>query len=154
MGFLLFGTVWFWLLFGGAAILIIWFLESALDYERDRDNGGGFFSTLTLAACILLYYFFGSSEDVRNILIYLKDHPGQALLRVGIYIVLGLVWSIFKWYFFLHNKNEYLTKKFENDNLRESDFPKAKNNKSRIISWMSYWPFSAFWTLEIANYQP
>ena len=111
MGFLLFGTVWFWLLFGGAAILIIWFLESALDYERDRDNGGGFFSTLTLAACILLYYFFGSSEDVRNILIYLKDHPGQALLRVGIYIVLGLVWSIFKWYFFLHNKNEYLCDK-------------------------------------------
>ena len=76
--------------------LIIYFLESALDYERDRDNGGGFYSTLTIGACILLYWFFGSSEDIRNLLRYLRDHSGASLIWVGSYIVIGLVWSIFK----------------------------------------------------------
>lgn len=147
MAFLLFGTAWFWLLFGGAAILIIWFLESALDFEHDRGSGGGLFSTLTIIACLTLYWFFGSSEDIKTLFMYLRDNPARSLLWIGSYIALGLVWSIFKWYFYLYNKNEYLTKKFENDSLYESDFPKAKNNKARIISWMSYWPFSALWTL-------
>lgn len=29
----------------------------------------------------------------------------------------------------------------------EDIIPKAKNNKSRIIFWMSYWPFSLLWSI-------
>ena len=151
MGILIFGTVWFWILLVVSAGLIIWFLESALD--ETEDYGGGLFSTLTIAAVFALYYFFGSREDVQAFFIYIKDNPGFALARVGIYIGIGLVWSIFKWYFFLQNKKEYLLKKFEENKserwspISERDIPKAANNKNRIITWMSYWPLSAFWTL-------
>jgi len=151
MEFFIFGTVWFWLLLTGAAFLIIWFLESALN--NSRDNGGGIFSTITIIGAVAIYYFLGSKDDVLNFFIFIKDHPLMSITRVGIYIGIGLVWSIFKWYFFLKNKMEYLTAKFETEHtpnwsaVSYNDFPKAKNNKSRIISWMSYWPFSALWTL-------
>lgn len=149
MEFLIFGTVWFWILFLGASFLIIWFLENALG--RSKDSGGGMLSTITLIAAIAVYYFLGSSQDVINFFLYVKDHPIFSLLRVGAYIGIGLVWSIFKWYFFLRNKAESLTAQMDeypaSTSFSEKDFPKAKDNKARIISWMSYWPFSAFWTL-------
>ena len=148
MGFLIFGTLWFWLLTIGASILIIYIMEEALSNEY-KDGGGGMLSTLTLVACVILYYFFGSKEDVQNVFIFIKDHPILTLLRIVAYMFIGIIWSIFKWYFFLQNKKESLMKRIETEGngIRDYDIPKARRNKSRIISWMSYWPFSAFWTL-------
>jgi hypothetical protein len=157
VGFLIFGTLWFWLLVSVASISIIWILESAL--YGSRHNGGGLYSTLVIIGCVILYYFCGSKQDVEDFFVFIKDHPVLSLLRILIYIGIGLVWSVFKWYFFLQNTKEKLLKQIEyrkeeypgntklNGPIHESDFPKAKDNKARIISWMSYWPFSAFWTL-------
>lgn len=146
MGILLFGTLWFWLLLSASAILIIWFLESALGSSTDK--GGGYASTITILAFLVLYYFFGSKEDVYNFFICIKDNPGRSIAIIGIYICAGLIWSIFKWYFFLQNKKQELVEKSEaGRDVYESDFPQAKDNKNRIVTWMSYWPFSAFWTL-------
>lgn len=142
MAFLLFGTVWFWCLTLLTAGLIIYFLEGA--WIDNDDIGGGLWSTILIIVVLTLYYFFGSKEDVKNLFIYLRDNPGSSIAFIGIYLVIGVVWSIFKWYFFLLNKRDKVLKR---NDFWESDIPKAKDHKAKIISWMSYWPFSAFWTL-------
>jgi len=149
IGILLFGTLWFWVLVAVASILIIFFLERALDDEY-HDTGGGFPSTITILIFIALYYFLGSKQDVYDFFAYMRDYPWFTIGRVAAYIGIGVIWSIFKWYFFLQNKKYQLTKKMEDreiDEINESDIPQAKKNKARIISWMSYWPFSMLWTL-------
>lgn len=148
MEILVFGTLWFWLLAAGAVILIIWFLESAL--SSSKDTGGGFWSTTTILAFGTLYYFFGSKQDVIDILLFMKHHPIYTLLFVFGYFAIGVVWSIAKWYFFLHEKREKLIERSDDGKLSDYDrksIPTARNNKSRITTWMSYWPFSALWTL-------
>ncbi len=149
MGFLIIGSLWFWVLFAVASILIIFFLEKALNDEY-HDTGGGFPSTIVIIGALTLYYFFGSKQDIYDLGNYLKDHPWMSLLRIGMFVVVGIIWAFAKWYFFLQNKKEYFKKQKENYSdyvFKESDIPQAKRNKSRIISWMSYWPFSMLWTL-------
>lgn len=147
MGFFLIGTLWFWILFGVASCLIIFFLEDALRYNRDI--GGGTKSTLVILGALTLYYFLGSRQDVIDLFTFVKDHPFLTLGRIGIYIGVGVVWSFFKWYFYLTNVKEKLLYKYNNDLSKVYDYeiPVASSNKSRIITWMSYWPFSALWTL-------
>lgn len=147
MGIFLIGTLWFWILFGVASCLIIFFLEDALRYNRDI--GGGTKSTLVILAVLILYYFLGSREDIFNLLTFVKDHPFLTLSRIGMYIGVGVIWSFFKWFFYLTNIKEKLLSKYNNDltKIYEYEIPAAADNKSRIITWMSYWPFSALWTL-------
>lgn len=65
------------------------------------------------------------------------------------YLLLGTVWSVVKWYFYLLKiRDEYLTgsragmdQKIEGGMRRpESSF--ARNNKTRIMGWIAHWPFS------------
>jgi len=143
MGIFIFGTLWFWLLITVTGGLILFFLETAL--LDDHDTGGGFKVTLVLIGAGLLYYFWGSKEDITSIFTYIKENPGNVLVLFGGYLVAGVVWAIVKWYFFLLNKKEYY--KRSNIPFHRVSIPKASNNKSRIISWMMYWPFSGLWTL-------
>lgn len=147
MDILIFGTIWFWLVLTGTLGLIIYFLESAL-YEH-KDTGGGVKATFTLAVFIAAYYLFGSHDHIFNILNYIKTHTLTIAGLLGVYLVLGVVWAIVKWYFYLLNKREYLTDRLKNSIINDLDnyIPAAKENKSRIMSWMMYWPFSGIWTL-------
>jgi hypothetical protein len=89
----------------------------------------------------------------------------------GVYLVAGVAWSFAKWYFFVLNKKRAYTeilarflaenklqnlndpaslKKFNNVWALKSLGkipPQANENKSEIIGWISYWPWSAVWTL-------
>ena len=149
MEILVFGTLWFWLTAAVAAILIIVFLELALTGRNSEytDNGGGTWSTIVVIAFIMAYYFLGSKQDVIDIGNYIKDNPWKILGWMGMYLGVGLVWSLFKWYFFLVKRKERLLSYSTKKKLSKDDIPKAADNKSRIITWMTYWPFSAFWTM-------
>lgn len=142
---IIFGTVWFWVfvcaVFGG----IVFALEVALD--DDNDTGGGIWSGILLVLAVAAYYFWGSKEDVINIGIFLRDNPVLILSCFLGYIVVGLVWAFFKWYFFVSNKLEYHKKQKEKYKHHTFSVPSAGDNKFRIMSWMYFWPFSASWTL-------
>lgn len=100
---------------------------------------------------------------------FLQAHLQGTLLGVGAYIVLGVIWSYVRWFFKLISfRNEFRDqaqeyKKYKNLPLNQpipvdamtgfyqwlsydkrylSKPPKAANNKSRIIAWMSFWPCS------------
>jgi hypothetical protein len=147
---IIFGSIGFWIGLIIAIGLIIYFLESAL--SDDRDNGGGFKATLVVGGFILLYFLFGSREHVIDGFKYIGSHTGTILFLFGLYIAAGVAWAFAKWYFFLLSKREELAGKIKSmyvDSTTDASkfIPTANKNKARIISWMTYWPFSGLWTL-------
>jgi hypothetical protein len=144
---IIFGSIGFIiaaLIVGG---LILWALDDAL--SQSCDNGGGGLATIFVIAFAVLYYFFGSQEDVRNAFSYVITNPSVILAWFGGYLGLGVIWGFVKWYFFLHKQVDRELSRLKHEIITEySDIsiPTARDNKWRIMSWMMYWPFSAFWT--------
>lgn len=131
-----FGTLWFWLLLITAVILMIVFIE------KEEESGTG--ATFTLLIFLALTCFLGNLEFFKTIGNYIVYHPGVIIgVFVG-YFVLGVVWSFVKWYFYLiHLRDNHIE---SGDKIAPSKISFLRN-KSRILVWMSYWPFSALWTL-------
>ena len=67
------------------------------------------------------------------------------------YFIVGAIWTVTKWYFFLlKEKDKCLEKNKDRDNWHQwatIDPPKVSDHKSNIMLWMSYWPISAIWTI-------
>lgn len=147
MGIIAFGTLWFWIAFVGVSGLIIFFLESALD-DLNKDDGGGWKSTLTVLGFVGAYWWLGDSADLLSIIQYIKTNTVGFLTWVGAYVLIGLIWSVVKWYFFLLNARDKAVEKHnDGDVLYDYELPTAAKNKARIITWMSYFPFSMLWTV-------
>lgn len=155
---LAFGTLWFWIV---TALFVVTML-ALTEYEKP------FWATITLLIFLSLITTFSVPEALG----WVAANLSTIAMWFGIYLVTGVVWAAAKWWFYLLNQREiYETKreKFLNDQnpvgpgnpvaidttnrdkfLRTLDKkfpPLPSENKSRIILWMSYWPFSAAWTL-------
>lgn len=131
----LFGTVWFFVLLCVASIAII------VSTELDEPKSWGFW---IMGITIGLLYFGGNAESFKSLLTYISQNPGQIILFIAQYLLLGTVWSFIKWYFYLVDRKEYYTK--HDYGYNKSDFTVGEN-KERIMNWMIYWPLSAFWTM-------
>jgi len=151
MGYLIVGTIWFWLLLLVGSGVIMYFLESAL--EKHSDTGGGIWATVCIIGLFVAYYYLGSSTHLISLLSYIKTHPFIIIAGAIGYLLCGVVWSIFKWYFFVLKKMNKLDDELKHDSNTyriasiDSYTPHARENKARIISWMTYWPFSGLWML-------
>jgi hypothetical protein len=106
-------------------------------------------SSLTLIGSIVAAHFV----HVFDIYGYAKGHILNTLGYVGIYIVLGVLWSFAKWWLFLRNQRDAFRLIVKNaksvNNIKSSFFivPQASQNKSKIVAWMAYFPFSFVGTL-------
>jgi len=148
---IIFGSIWFWVLVT-VTISIIWnSLERALN--SSDDNGGGVLATIVLIGFGVLYYFFGSKEHVESIFQFVIHNSGLIIGCILGYLVFGVIWSIVKWFFFLHEKRDVYMKNVERypSQYKKADIanhiPTAADNKFRILTWMYLWVFSATWTL-------
>jgi len=126
---LVFGTFWFWVITAVFVITVTSFVEV------------GFPGRATVATVIffLLLYFLGGFPFVQ----WIVANPGPMLLLALLYFIAGGVYCVIKWYFFLLNiRDRYI--EYGSD-------PKHKitvsSHSDRLIGWIIYWPFSAFWTL-------
>lgn len=137
MELLVVGTLWFWIVVSIAAIFII--------YSLDTEDWGGTGATVTLIITSVLIWIFGG-DTMSNIFSYISDNPMRILGFLGIYALAGVAWSFVKWYFYLLGTKERLLKD-GNEDIRQYDIPTASDNKGRLIAWMTYWPFSAVWTI-------
>ena len=136
---LVLGTVGFWITLTLATIFIFISLES--------DEWGGTGATSTVIVLVVLFWFFGGKDifiDTGNFLI---ENTGVFFLFFISYIIIGLIWSFVKWYFYLLNTKEKIQKSLKNNDFSIPKIPEVKNNKGRIISWITYWPFSSLWTI-------
>lgn len=161
------GSLAFWLLLLAEFILLL----ALVEYEKP---GLGFISIVSVGFLLKVL------ADV-NIFTFAVQYPWHAGLGALGYFVIGTIWAIFKWYFFVREKREkYVTAKAEYEKSPEkpyqrergaaevTDFPTPweksmarslllnskhgimplpGDNKSRILMWLAYWPWSAFWTL-------
>lgn len=149
--FLLFGTMGFWALLAISSILILTCIEN------DREFAA-FLSVIGTAVAVQLF----SGVSLLHILIY---NPAAIFWGALLYLAIGTAWSFFKW--FLHVKDErkeYDKKlvKYEEKLARtkkmtpadrhwnkppkpDAEIPQAMEYKSRIVGWMTFWPWSALW---------
>lgn len=146
------GSIGFWILLTIEFILLLTFTEL-------EKPGLSFFSLIVFG---LLLKFFGAGDVFE----WVWEHPREVLFGAGVYLAAGMVWGVVKWYFFVtKRRDEYLEEKEEFFKRRgtEDDWarstlrmrflnskgeltPLARENKSRIIMWMAYWPWSLLWT--------
>lgn len=100
--------------------------------------------------------------------------PWWAVALFAAYVVLGVSWSFWKWWFFVTDKRDKfleLKNRYEKvvkDDKPESEYchldydcslnhlrremelnkkPRARDNKARILTWTIYWPWSFVWTI-------
>jgi len=158
----LFGTVWFWLLLGAAALFI------GICVNRESFGKAtlcllGFFGALTL---------FGDF----NVIHWLAHNGTTFLIGLGVYLAVGVLWSFAKWFFFVRRlRDEYLDRRraFLDQNGVSGDVipdglkarwtqeinqswqqrrqttypPRARDYKGKITAWMTYWPWSLVVTM-------
>lgn len=155
------GTFWFWVLLAVETVVIICLIEW----------GKGTFATLSLVATLLLLHFLGGV----NLAGYVLEHPITVLTIALGYFAAGTVWAITKWWFHVHEQRaryDEARQQFSQlhglagsipDKLRPQwvEFlevqgsgrhrievrPRAREHKARILTWMTYWPWSLTWTV-------
>ncbi len=149
-----FGTLWGWIIFAAALVLIIACV--------DNDRGFPAFFTLLFATVFLF------SLHLKHAVMYITTHPVNTLIGIGLYFVAGTVWGVTKWFLYVTKKlEEYkekraeflrknsatevtpdLVRKFKDYMyLYDDKSPQVHSHKSDILMWMTYWPFSSVWTL-------
>jgi len=157
-----FGTWVFWL----SIVFFVGLLFACIEWER------GFWATICLIGYVFLLQF-GFQVDLFQ---YAVDHPLRIIGAFAGYFALGTGWSIFRWYLyvkdrleqFIEYKLDWLAKEGRPnlrkvpDDLKEkwknhlesdwlgkqvSQVPSVRQNKSRVLRWIGYWPISAIWWL-------
>lgn len=145
----------FWFLIVIIGCFVIWSIE--------KDSWGGATAS-TLIGAMLLWYFSG----MPNPFPLLYDHWQTYVAFVVLYIVIGAVWGVAKWWFFLQNAaDEYEARRgplqaewngFSEDRKSRQPYvawlqtyygfpPSIAKHKGDFTTWMVWWPFSAIWTL-------
>jgi hypothetical protein len=79
------------------------------------------------------------------------------IAALAVYLVLGVIWSVKKWYSFVVEKKKTLRETYASsvnkqatgnetfESYAKDHQPTAADNKSRITGWMALWPFSLSW---------
>lgn len=154
IGLLALGTVGFWVFFCVFTVLFWCLLEN-------EKHGWASFSMLVGLA---MFMWLGK-VDMHSLELV------PTLKLALLYVACGTVWPLIKWYFHVNSqarkykelRNKWATganvaeplsennrKKFHDDVYSASALakrPLAKNNKSKILAWGLYWPWSFTWTM-------
>jgi len=101
----------------------------------------------------ITWFFYGV-----NPFSWIISNPLSALLGIGVYCAVGVLWSLFKWrkrlisepmqLLMSEARARFVTQNPESDPMdyvHSYDFPSkatASYNKDRIVSWIVAWPFS------------
>jgi hypothetical protein len=154
-----FGTVWGWIIFVVAFIIITALVE----------NEKGFWAFLAIILTVVAL----CTPHFQSAVHFIVANPGKVVLMVLGYFVVGTVWGIIKWFLHVNRELErYNEKKAEwlqhyetvtpgvistseealafKNSIGGYGYqmpPQAREHKSDILLWMSYWPFSCLWTL-------
>jgi hypothetical protein len=150
-----FGTLAFWIL----AVAVFVALIPCVEFEYG----------IIGALCLII--FLGILETLGNTrpLEYLRGNPINIGLCVVAHYLAGVVWGFLKWYMFaldakfamFEYKEKWLADNGASDprnitpeiqakwarNTTKPSRPLARDNKSKIIHWISFWEVSLAWTV-------
>lgn len=155
-GIIALGTIGLWI-FLCLFTILFWCLV-----ENEKHG----WATVSMVVAFVLFGFLGNF----NVLDIARSHPLNFFLIILSYFVSGTVWSVAKWFFHVNKmarkyrdmREEWCIKNYVNPPLtveqlrmfhnytgasRYATRPRAKQNKSMILTWMIYWPWSFVWTM-------
>jgi len=145
IGFFLgfFALPWMWM---GALTLL--FIVDVVLCENEAFGWGTF---LVIVGTGLVAWLGG---DV-NVLSWTWNNLAEIFKFLIFYFMVGGLWSIAKWYFFLLKVREKVRsgaydRAYRSDESTKNKRPEAsyaKNNKGRIMGWIGHWPFSMIGSL-------
>lgn len=153
-----FGSFWFWTLVAAEVILLFAFV--------DHEEGG--LASISVLIFATLLQFFGKID----IIDYVRQNPLFLVSCVVSYFALGVIWSIVKWWIFCRDKLEefeefrdqflsdreitgtkVIPAKYKKEWLDKISYrkelvkpPQVRENKSRILRWMTFWVVSIIWS--------
>jgi hypothetical protein len=155
---LLVGSIWFWVFIIAFALLELYLVE--------QEHGWW-----SLGAGVAFLVAIQWQSDL-GIFAWIAAHPTSFLVGLLVYFVVGSIWGVTKWFFYVKDsvlkykevRRDFLSHhtrmkkatldtlvpeeyKLEWDNYCFKTPPKASDNKSKIVMWMGYWPWSLFWTM-------
>lgn len=117
-----------------ATMLALLFIIAALT----EHNRGGWATIIAIGTIFGLNYL-----SHVPIFTAIRQHP---LIAIGIvigYLIVGVIWSMAKWAIYcLDQRTIALDPRVRHDVAP----PVPRNNKDRIVTWMSYWPLNMVWT--------
>lgn len=135
---LTFGTIWFWIFIAGLTIY--------LTYKTDEEDADDISATWIVSIISLaLLYFLGNANDFNELGKWILANPVLSILTLVAYLLIGVVWSLFKWTFYVKS----LKRKHIKSSESKFYAPKVEveYNRTRILGWMMYWPLSSVWTI-------
>jgi hypothetical protein len=94
----------------------------------------GIWGAFSLVVALAIYSLIAGIETVSGGITYVVQHPLQVGLGALLYLVVGTIWSFFKYYSFIRQGKR--------DGVSKAVLA-ASNNTSLVITWMAYWPISA-----------
>ena len=153
------GAVWIWF----CSILV---LESILLLVLIENDKPGWCTISMLSTLGLLKLLTGI-----NLFSLAWHNPGMTVLAILGYFAAGTVWAVGKWYLYVKDRRvkyeeakstwsassslsarpnptwetSYERAKFLNS--KKGLAPLVRDNKSRVLTWMGYWPWSMVWTV-------
>lgn len=151
--FLGFG-LWFWLIILAEFFLLTWFVEEEWAAA----------SVVSLVAFLVLLWWLADIP----IWIWVRDNPGQLAMYCLYYILVGLGWSVGKYYFVLSKLRKYIKEKkaywlenmddYQDINTFKQYLEKSRSNygdkqtdfeksTKKLVFWAAFWPTSMFWTI-------
>jgi len=152
------GSFWFWTLLVASFILVV-FMAEVWDAP--------FWAAATVIATLVALDLLGDA----GLWSWVLANPLLIGAGAGVYVVGGTLWSFVKWYIFVRKRREgYLDQRAQfmvDHKLEEKDkipptllrkwqsqlsysnreMPSARKEKSRILRWMVYWPWSVIYSL-------
>lgn len=139
-----FGSVFFWLFIVVMSGIIIAILENS--------NSAGGWSTFIVIASFVALYYLGAKVTLSALLIHVIHNPLETIAYFAIYVMSGIVWSFLEWRWYVDEKvtgyKEALRNNVEKGWSKpkpEDYMPQVAKNKSRLFTWVFYWPWSVLW---------
>jgi hypothetical protein len=146
------GTLWFWVALVVLLVVITVVVES---------ESGTWATVVTVGSLLGINYLYKLSLFTLAV-----SNPSHTLGLLLVYLVAGVVWSLIKWYFYLHERlkefNESQAKFLKDNKATEmtpalaaqftgsysyTGIPTAKGHKADLTRWATYWPFSVVGSL-------
>jgi len=131
-------ALWWWLIIIESSILLV-------VASREAEDALGV-SGISFGVFLALLYWWADVDFITLIQQNIK------LFTVGTvsYFVVGLFWSIFKWYRYCVKKREEYQDRLAQGTFKVSvkDYiPEFRKSKGYIVLWITHWPFSLFWAI-------
>lgn len=149
-------TVGLYAVWGWVFVLVVLLAIAADVVFLEFDNGKG--ATLVLMATVAAMYFMAPAEWQMSAVLSAWRELGLLTLA---YFAAGAVWSVLKWYSYVHQLRTAYDKYIKSGGQRKdaaeyvysyhdrkkSIPPDPSEHASTLVMWMGHWPFSLLWTI-------